>query len=282
MSFKPLSLSAKTRHITGITTFSGLDAMTQRFKVSEGRAIDMKNFIYKDGVIQKREGVEELFNMEKTRYIPYPFDGKIGILSEDDYKVNETNFNGIWTVKGEDELTHIIAHIGKLLYEIKEIEKDSISIEPICVVEKTITHNGYIHVQAYEFENYKSSAFVGSNRLYFLGGNKYMCLKFQKDMNGNTIRTLYPIEDDIDTFIPTTTTSITYKNSLIAGRSNLDKVNLLTQWRKNEMISGTLKNEDDKTKTEYYDYTLDAPMIFKNENDMSDVLIILEEGGTIE
>lgn len=282
MSFKPLSLSAKPRYVTGITTFSGLDTVNQRFKVAEYRAIDMNNFIYKDGVIQKREGIEELFNMERTRYIPYPFDGEIGTLSEDDYKVNETNFNGMWTIKGEDELTHIIAHIGKLLYEIKNIDNDSITIEPIKVVEKEITHNGYIHVQAYEFENYKSSAFVGSNRLYFLGGNKYMCLKFQKDTNGNTIRTLYPIEDDSETFIPTTTTSITYKNSLIAGRSNLDKVNLLTQWRKNELISGTLKNEDDKTKTEYYDYTLDSPMIFKNENDMSDVLIILEEGGTIE
>lgn len=283
MKFRPISISAKSRYITGVTTFSGLDLSTQRFKVSQGRAIDMNNFIYKDGVIQKREGIEEIFSVEPTYYIVKSFDNeKITNIPEDNYRLNTTNFNGIWSFTAEDGKLHIIAHIGKLLYEVTDITNDNISISPITETITSIYHNGNYYIEAYEFEDYKSDAFVGSKRLYFLGGNKFMCLKYKSDENGNSIRYFYPIEDDVETYIPTTTTSITYKNSAVGGRSSLDKVNLLTKWRKNELISGTLKSEDDKTKTDFFDYSLDSPLIWKDEKDMKDFSLIIEEGGTIE
>lgn len=282
MSFKPLSVDAKTRYVTGVTNFSGLDTSTQRFQVSQSHAIDLNNFIYKDGVIQKRQGTEELFKVEATRYVAAPFDGKEVELTDDSYKTNDTNFNGIWSVTGEDNKLHIIAHIGHLLYEIKNYNTEEISIDPIVYDNETYNYNQTIYIHAYEFENYKSSAFVGAKRLYFLGGNKYMCMKFNLNNSGDTVISLYPIENHEDTYIPTTTTSITYKNSAVSGRASLDNVNLLNKFRINELISGTLKSEDEKTKTPYYDYTLDAPLICESESDMKDVLIILKEGGTVE
>lgn len=254
-----------SRKITGISNFAGVDYSTQRFKVSQHRAIDIQNFIYKDGVIQKRQGIEELFSLKPTHYIPNDYE---------EYKVNDTNFNGIWTVKGEDNKLHVIAHIGKLLYEIKNIDSDTIEISLITTEKTPKEYGGNIYYYTYEFENYKSSAFVGANRLYFLGGNKYMCIRFLS----NSKPLIYPIEDHEDTYIPTTTISITCKNSAIAGRTSLDKVNLLTQWRKNELLSGTTKTDG----VTLYDYTLDSPLIPKNEEDMRDILITLDERGIIE
>lgn len=280
MSFKTINLStssAKTRYVTGVTSFSGLDASTQRFKISSNRAIDIKNFIYKDGVIQKREGVEELYNLNNnpTYYIPVDFTN--GVTSNREYKKNTTNFNGMWTVTGEDGVLHIIAHVGKLLYEIIDFGKSTMKFEVIEYQTDTYVYAGNTYHYCYEFEDYKSSAFVGANRLYFLGGNKFVCIKWTPS------RKLFLIEDNKEeTYIPTTTTSITYKNSMISGRASLDKVNLMTQWRINELTSGTLKSEDEKTKTYYYDYTLDAPLVCKKQSDMADILITLEEGGTIQ
>lgn len=268
MAFKSVNLTSRTRYMTGVSNFSGVDYATQRFKVSPDRAIDILNFIYKDGVIQKRQGIEELFQIKPTYYIP---------IGGTEYKKNDVNFNGIWTITGEDEKLHVIAHIGKLLYEIKNIDTDSIEISLITKTNTPVVYDGNMYYYTYEFENYKSSAFVGAGRLYFLGGNKFMCLKFlSKGID------IYPIEDHPETFIPTTTTSITYKNSAISGRASLDKVNLLTQWRKNELLSGTLKNENDKTKSDYYDYTLDSPLITDKEENMSEILITLDERGTIK
>lgn len=267
MAFKSLSLSSRRRYITGISNFSGLDYSTQRFKVDPNHSIDMNNFIYKDGVIQKRQGFEELYSIKPTLYIS---------LGTNEFKTNTTTFNGLWAITGEDKQMHVVAHIGRLLYEIKNIEDDEIEIALIGNGIQAL-RDGNIYSYAYEFEDYKSSLFVGANRGYFLGGNKFMCLRFLE----NEIK-LYPIENHQETYIPTTTVSITYENSLIGNRSSLDHVNLLTQWRKNEMMSGTLKNEDSITQTDFFDYTLDSPLIYQQESDMKDFLILIEERGTIE
>ena len=290
MAFKGSSIDVKTKYLTDVSTFEGVDYTTQRFKVNSSRAIDLSNFIYKDGVVQVRNGIEQLAEVNATNYIPTSFSGT---ETDVEYKTNATNINGLWTITGEDNVLHLIAHIGCLLYEVKNIENPMyMSVEPIVVYGTSTTyHNGKTYYHVYEFENYKSSAFVGSKRLYFLGGNQFVCVRFIKQDNGTSISYIYPIEDNSDTYIPTTTISITYKDSAVASRESLDNVNLMTQWRKNELISGTLKSdtikelqgiETEDTENEVFDYTLDAPLICKNgESDMSDILITLEYRGTI-
>ena len=95
MAFKNLSLSSRSRHITSVSSFAGVDYATQRFKVDSNRAIELNNFIYKDGTIQKRQGIEELFLMKPTNYIVVPFDDS----EEKIYKTNDVNFNGLWSFK---------------------------------------------------------------------------------------------------------------------------------------------------------------------------------------
>lgn len=260
---------SQNRRQSSLVEFKGVDYATQRFKVASYHAIDINNFIYRDGVIQKRFGTETLINIETTYYIPMSFDEDVEIKEE--YKLNTKNVNGLWHFKAEDGKEHIIAHIGNLLYEVLDFKTLK-----VLGSNKTKVHNGDIYHYAYEFENYKSSAFIGANRLYFLGGNKYMILRF---LNDGSYR-FSPAEND--SYIPTTTISITYKNSSVIGRNSLDKVNLLNHFRKNECLSGTIKKEDEKTRTDFFDYTLDSPLIVKNEKDYSDILITIDERGLIK
>lgn len=266
--FHGTSLS-QNRRSSSIINFKGVDYASQRFNVASYHAIDINNFIYRDGVTQKRFGTEQLIQIEPMFYIPLSFNEGVGL--ENEYKVNTTNVNGLWHFRAEDGKEHIIAHIGKLLYEVVDFKSLKVLGD-----DKTFTYNGNIYHYAYEFEDYKSSAFVGANRFYFLGGNKYMILRFLSDGS-------YRFDlAEKDSYIPTTTISITYKNSTVAGRQSLDKVNLLNRFRKNECLSGTIKREDEKTKTDFYDYTLDAPLITKSIKDYSDILITISERGTIK
>ena len=280
-SFRHYNLSQAPRKTLSIESFGGVDYSTQRFLVSNNHAIDMMNYIYKDGVIQKRNGIEEVYKVLPYKYIAKAFDD---YDDTNEVKTNEVNVNGIWKFKAEDEKVHVIAHIGKLLYEITNLDNEKIEMSPIIYEKKLVQGNDSLsYYRCYEFENYKSSAFVGGNRLWFLGGNKFMCLRFLKDSYDNTSVYLFPVENSEATPIPTTMISITYKNSIANKRASLDKVNLLTMWRKNKMISGTSKNEDEKTKTEYFEYMLDAPLVCKNKKkDMANFSLTIEERGTIE
>lgn len=277
-AFKHYDLSQATRQSLTVSRFGGVDKTNDKFLVSDHRAIDSLNYIYKNGYICKRNGLEEKYKINEFHYINKPFnniDGSNEVLS------NTTNFNGIWKFVAEDGQEHIIAHVGKILFEVLNIESSNIELSPIA--SKTVEgEDGLYYHQCYEFLDQKSNAFVGGNKLWFLGGNKYMCLRFLSDGSGNTITYFFEVEDSEFTPIPITTTSIVYKNSIASGRLSLDKVNLMTQWRKNKLLSGTTKDEDENTKVSFYDYTLDAPLICKNgRKDMANFSISIEEMGVI-
>lgn len=259
-SFKPYSLGSSNRKTYQINQFLGVDYSTQKFQINNNRAIDILNYIYKDGVVQNRNGITQLLNIKPYRYTP---------VGEEETKINDTNINSMWQFIAEDKEKHIIAHIGKLLYEIKNIDNElEIEIKPIQV-------NG----KCYEFENYSSQAFVGANKLWFLGGNKYMVLRF-RNIDNQKVITLEPVEESDLVQIPTTTILITYADALVSKRTSLDKVNLLTKWRKNMLLSGIGKEETSITSTNF-DYTLDSPMIFEKESDITDFSMEIQERGEL-
>ena len=272
--YQHYDLNQAKRKTLNIAQFGGVDSSSQKFNVATNHAFDMKNFIYKDGIVQKRSGYEQIALIEPLEF--YERDFKSGLAvngNQTEVTINPVNFNGIWCFKAEDGQKHTVAHIGYLLYEIKNIENDSISVIPLSQDdEKHLTKP-----LLYKYENYKSSAFVGANRLWFLGGNKYMCIRFKEN---NTIA-VYPVSNRInsgdeteDAFIPVTTTSITYKDSLVNGRALLDYPNKLNMFRKNRLLSGTGKEESATQTSEFYEYTLDAPLLTPNNNATADSDII--------
>ncbi len=267
-NFNPRVAHSPSRYNKSVGAFGGVDYSTQKFLISGNRAIDILNYEYRDGVVQKRHGTTDILKINETTYVKQNFDG----TSSEEIKVNSVNFNNIWSFVGEDKQRHIIAHIGKLLYEIKNIEnEDTIYIEPLT---NLFTNNAYRYPICYEYENYKSMAFVGGNKLWFLGGNKYMVIRFRSS-EGMTVE---PVESSELIQIPTTTISITYANAKASGRSSLDNVNLLTKWRYNELASGVGK-EDASIVTTNFDYTLDSPLIVENESDMKDFIMTISERG---
>lgn len=258
-TFKARNVRAKQRNVLHVNSFGGVDYSPHRFNIKPHRAIDLKNFYYKDGVIQKRQGYETLFKVAAIDYYRKPFANEPETITETSFK-NDINFNGMWKFKAKDEKEHYIAHIGKLLFEIKNINNDeNLIITPLATEKK----EGLPRV--YEYENYKSVAFVGDNKLWFLGGNKFMVLTFAKDTSNLIIE---PVDESMETYIPNTTAAITYNDADIAGvRYNNEFPNLLTMWRTNTLLSGVGKQESLQQRSEYFEYVLDAPIRTKNLKD---------------
>lgn len=272
---------SKRRNLT-VKTFLGVDYSTQKFLIADGRAIDLKNFIYKNGIVQKRNGFEQILLVDDCSYIPSSFDTPSApLVAEVHTNQNAKQINGIWAFEAEDKKIHIVAHIGCLMYEIENIDRDTATAR--LLTNGSYAVDGQSHFLAYEFENYKSSAFVGGNKLWFLGGNKYMCLRFRSD--GIRYYTeFFAVENSAVAPVPTTCENITYENALVASRSALDKTNLLTKWRKNLLLSGKTKDEESlpaEKRTQYYEYTLDAPIYFESDRDMADFTVSIEERGEV-
>lgn len=305
--YRHYKLRQAKRRSLNIGTFGGVDLSSQRFNVLYRRAIDAENFIYKDGVIQVREGFEELYDVTPKDYIAADFATGIEPTpptgSYLEILTNGVNFNGMWKFVAEDEQEHIVAHIGNLLYEIKNYNTKNIKFEPLCNSNRNaegIKPSGTtaeIVPVYYSFEDFKSFAFVGAKKLWFLGGNKYMVIRF---VSGDKTKTILPVENNDITFVPKTTIGITYTNARTTNRENLDYPNMLQLFRRNTLISGIGKQEDALTETKYFEYVLDSGIYLKDsENDMSpiptqqselsldtqkslaDISIIIEERGTI-
>ena len=263
-TFRHYNLNQAKRQSLNITAFGGVDFSNQKLQVSSNRAIDLINFIYKDGVIQKRQGYTQKAVVPTISYIAYPYIGEptTTILTNE----NNKRFNGVWHFLADDGLYHTIAHIGKLLFEIKNLNGKVVQFELLSTTGQSAGSDAQMHITTYEHLDQKSMAFVGNNKLWFLGGNKYMIIGFRK---GDSQLIYEPVEESDLTFVPTTTTSITYKNAIVKGRFAFDYANNLTMWRKNTCLSGVGKDEEDPRRTKYFEYTLDAPI--KTPNTEADV-----------
>lgn len=241
--YQPYSFDQSDRKTLTITNFGGVDLSSQKFNVSSARAIQSLNFVYRDGMIQKRFGYEQIYQL----------------------KGDSTNFNGIWSFKAEDGEQHIVAHIGSKLYEITNINNENIEFKAF-------------RETCNELIDQKSFAFVSGNKLWVLGGIKYLCVRFA---SGNGVH-LFKVEEMLEVFVPTTTSSITETYANIDAkdtRKTYQPVNMLTKWRKNACITGIGRSETMKYTSKSYVYELDAPIIWENENDMKDFSITIETLG---
>lgn len=258
---------AETRSVYNITFDKGLDKASRPFEGDPSRALDELNYLYDGGKVRKRYGHNHLLNLEPTRYHRVGFDGTVSASTS----TNTTRFNGLWHFKAEDGKRHLIAHIGKLLYELRQDGERWIA-EPIEANTQIAAYSDDGLPDCYEFENYRSVAVVGGYSLYFFGGNKYMCLRYNPSTEV-TYRTFEPVEDAPGTYIPTTSISITYERARASGRAQLDEVNLLTKKRRNELLSGVGYPDGAENLPRYYEYVLDSPMVSKEGERDSDMAL---------
>lgn len=192
--------------------FLGVDYATSVFNVDSRRAIEMKNYINVNGINHKRNGWNEIAQ----------FQDKI---------------NGFWSFKDKNKEVHKIIQAGTKFYKLTHIGTNSFT----TTYEKIKIHED---VDTSKIINERGYGVVAGERLYLLCGDY---LVYGNWGNGWEIRR---VEDNEDTFIPTTTVGIVNVNSNIANtRTGYDKVNALNRRRKNKLIGEKRTVKLDITKT---------------------------------
>ncbi len=225
-------LSSRKTFTTG--SFAGIDLQEAETKLANNNARDLLNIVYKDGINQTRDSWEQ--------------------VAKADARVN-----CIARFKAEDDRIHIIAHIGKHLYEVFRMGNGFSFLDAL-----------FTKISNVELEDYRSRMFVSGKRLYILGGNKYYLLRIEGSYE------LVEVEDSPYTYIPVTTIGITYKDSQVNGIEALDDVNLMTQWRKNKLVSGTyIDNGVDVCTTRFWEWTLDTSVKAKNLADLNNMEVVI-------
>lgn len=256
--------SLPTEHVTEVNDFRGVDYNKSQLKVSNNHAVDILNIIRKDKVNQKRKGWSQIFKVEPVTYYIKNEDGTRTL------KTNGTNFNAIWTFIAENNKQYVIAHIGNILFEVENIGKNYTFLDATFnAITYTETDSSVVYHIAKELNDMKTNAFANNGRLYILGGNKYYVLKVV-----NNVLVLNEVENDEDTYIPTTVIGITEKDASVSGRTPLDDVNLLTEWRKNKLVTGAYVDDGVSLRTTRYpDFELDSGVRCKNPTDINNIKI---------
>lgn len=243
---------SESRKTYAITFVKGLDKASNPFEADPSRATDEIKYVYRDGKVQKRHGYTEIAKVEPFHYIAVdPITGEDG-----SYSTNAVRWNGIWRFKAEDGENHIVAHIGRLLYEIAESDGRYYAT-PLKEDNTPHMHDGAEYYRCKEFEDYKSTAVIGGNSLWFFGGNAFVRIRCQKYSSMRATA----VENATWAYVPTTTISITYDNAAVSGRQSLDQVNLMTDWRKNLLLGGIGYANDADMNSKGYVYTLDSPIV---------------------
>ena len=245
---------SETRKTFSITFNKGIDKASLPFEASPARALDALNYVYRDGKVQKRFGVNMIAHAPTVYFVPEGGSRRTA---------NTKTINGIWRFLAEDDQYHTIVHIGRLLFEYKEVDGGYTltffaygTIRPI---------NSHLPTPlCHDLLDAKSVAVIGNKSLYVFGGKHLLRVRFKPEEEHSCTA----VYNDPDTYIPTTTVSITYQNAKVSGRASLDQVNLMTGWRKNRLLSGVGLNDGGNAlygSTVYgYVYQLDGPIVEKN------------------
>lgn len=189
--------------------FLGVDYFNVKSKVSPQRATDMSNLIHKDGVNQKRPG----FNQVGHLYY--------GAING---KYMSCQINGIWFLKSNNNevaLVHAGTHF--FIYKDANFENNPEEIIPTAYDES-------LNYKLKNIKDERSFGVIRGNRIYILCG-VYLVGGFWDDKFE-----LRLVENDKDTYVPTTTIGITELNANLDTRTILDEPNMLSSRRINKVI----------------------------------------------
>lgn len=274
-TYRHYKLNAPTRLTLSVSSFKGVDYTPAQLDVAEYHAVDIKNLIWKDDVDQKRNGLEHCASVPIVRY--YVWNYSTNSYQEKNNK-NERQINGVYQFIAENAKTYTLVHAGKLLFLVTNFGDDySFYNATWKLVADEVARSGEVYTVPVELENTISSAFIGSHRLYLLDGAKYRVVRV---INGKL--TVSNVEDNSLTYVPTTTVGIgiswkertadgEYTDFSPAQPTPLDDVNLLTQWRKNKLVSGLFQETEYTVKsTHFFDYSLDTNIYPKKKTDLND------------
>lgn len=274
-----------TRYKKAVATFGGVDYASQRFQVSESRAINQLNFIWRDGIVQKRHGYRQVAKFRALKYRDSAFgDGTT--------KTNGTAVKGMWRLRFKNEMSgeyrdFLFAFVGRLL-GLVVADGEHYDFLPFGGSSEGGYHDSDSIYNTIEFEDLDQPfGFFGDNRFWFLGGNHYVAVKWANPGSsgyGAEEFLMEEVSESEDAYVPTTTSGITYTNAVAGQRVTLEPTNLLQRFRKNELLSGQGKDEEGvaaSDRVKGFEYVLDSPIIVKDEGDMERARVSLKTAGRV-
>ena len=210
-----MSVQLKERRQAKISNFKGVDFSSSSLLVAQNRAVNSKNFIFENGVNRKRNGWFEK------------------------WRVGNGNINGIFECVLEGVKT-ILVYGEKQFYKIVNDE--------VINITNTST-NASCKVNIERLLDRRCQMFICQNRCYFVGCGDY--LTYGKYGDNYELRR---VEDDDNTYIPTTTINIDADGVEGDIVKTKDMANLLSSKRKNTLV-GNVANST---------FTLDSQSIDTN------------------
>lgn len=195
-------------HSKTLASFKGVDYSHSKLEVSENRSTDMRNLLYKDGMLHKRNGYEQVLQLP-------------------------SKINGMWQIKDVENDSFItIVHSGNKLYKI--YFNDDITSSYKTELHINTDSNYSYGIDGFEFgkvKDMKSYGVIKNDKLYIFCGTLLVYGKFDGFWQLRYVR------DDENTYIPITRTNVKADGSFAL----LDEVNLLSSKRKVKLIGETLK-----------------------------------------
>lgn len=226
-----MSVQLKERRQAKISNFKGVDFSSSSLLVAQNRAVNSKNFIYENGVNRKRNGWFEK------------------------WRVGDGNINGIFECV-LDGVKTVLVYGEKQFYKI-------VNDEVINITNSSTNSSCKVNVE--RLLDRRCQMFISQNRCYFVGCGDY--LTYGKYGDNYELRR---VEDDDNTYIPTTTINIDadgVEGDIVKSK---DAPNLLSNKRKNTLV-GNVANSTFTLDSQSIDY--DVQVVVEVETLVNDELV---------
>lgn len=253
--------TASNKRYTDEVGFGGVDYASPRMSVTSGHALDELNYMYRDGAVQKRYGLEIYDNPQVNSYY-YPVSMKDYIVKSDETFTDPSDVSkncleaddaiyNIWYFNG-----YIIINQGGVLFRTtyndftQKNKTTMIAFKNTYGIVVDRIHNIYIHY-TFQLPKKRLNAFVSGDKLYILTGEYLLCLEVNDGVDK-----LYALTEKGNPYVPTTTLGIIQAEAETAGtRQTYEQPNMLTDLRINGCVSdATNRDSDTLTRT----FTLDS------------------------
>ena len=232
------NLSLKERKVYTFDNFRGVDFSTSPYKVAQNRAISAENLLYENGTVRKRNGWRSLCKLPDE-------------------------INGIFSFEIENENV-VLVYAGTTFYRLTwDSSKNRYIASNIT---NTCTYTP-ANIDEDRLISQRIQLYINKNKAYIVGCGDY--LVYGKWGENFELRRVF---DNEDTYIPTTTINIDNDSAADENRASFDAVNLLSSYRKNEMLG-----VDNSSAT----WTVDTAQIDEDSDVSIEVYTLNEENASV-
>ena len=228
-SFIRVAANAREVQTTTIGNFNGVDLSSPTLQANTSRSVELLNFVKRQKFNQKRFGIHQVLSNDESS------------VSNEQY----SKIHGVWSFIDSTNTERVVAHVDNhfVLFTGLGSDKSYFNINQNYNANWikdiwTTSNTGPIPMNMEVGPEENSFGFASDGYLYVLGGGRYIRFLYSGLINSIVAEDLR--DNYYSTYIPLTRNSVVPTGSLVEGLSQAyDDVNMLTQWKKNTLITGT-------------------------------------------